>query len=60
VPVPHLDVAEPRIAEVAPGDRGFLLGADMSNSGAVVRFTDAAGTRWLRRPDGYLNEFPTA
>ena len=40
--------------------RWFPPGADMSNSGAVVRFTDAAGTRWLRRPDGYLNEFPTA
>ena len=36
--------------------RTFPYGVDMSNSGAVVRFTDAAGTRWLRRPDGYLNE----
>jgi hypothetical protein len=38
--------------------REFPYGVDMNISGAVVRFTDAAGVRWLRRPDGYLNEFP--
>jgi hypothetical protein len=37
--------------------RTFPYGVDLSNSGAVVRFTDATGVRWLRRPDGYLNEF---
>jgi hypothetical protein len=41
----------------ATSARWFPVGADMSNSGAVVRFTDAAGVRWLRRPDGCLNEF---
>jgi hypothetical protein len=31
---------------------------DVNISGAVVRFTDANDVRWLRRPEGYLNEFP--
>ncbi len=37
--------------------REFPPGVDLDISGAVVRFTDANEVRWLRRPDGYLNEF---
>jgi hypothetical protein len=37
--------------------RPFPYGVNMEVSGAVVRFTDANGVRWLRRPDGYLGEF---
>jgi len=37
--------------------RDFPPGTNMAASGAVLRFSDAAGVRWLRRPDGYLNEF---
>jgi hypothetical protein len=37
--------------------RDFPPGTNMAVSGAVLRFSDAAGVRWLRRPDGYLNEF---
>jgi hypothetical protein len=40
--------------------REFPYGVDMDISGTVVRFTDAAGIRWLRRPDGDLSEVPTA
>jgi hypothetical protein len=53
------------LGTVMPGEdkavtrmRTFPYGVDMNISGAVVRFTDANGVRWLRRPDGYLNEFP--
>jgi hypothetical protein len=28
--------------------------------GAVVRFTDASSVRWLRQPDGHLDEFRQA
>jgi hypothetical protein len=31
VPVPHPDVADPRIAELAPRDRGFLLSSPLSH-----------------------------
>lgn len=31
---------------------------NMNVSGAILRFTDAAGIRWIRRPDGYLGEQP--
>jgi hypothetical protein len=36
--------------------RPFPYGVDMNTSGADVRFTDAAGTRWLQRPNGDLDE----
>lgn len=36
----------------------FPDGTNMELSGATVRFTDAAGVRWIRRPDGYLAEEP--
>ena len=38
--------------------RPFPFGTDLSNSGAVVSFTDANNVRWLRRADNYLGEFP--
>lgn len=46
---------------VLPGQQvtrsaNFPDGTTMERSGAVVRFTDAAGVRWIRRPDGYLTE----
>jgi hypothetical protein len=31
-------------------------GTDLNHSGAVVFFSDAAGTAWRRRPDGKLDE----
>jgi hypothetical protein len=36
--------------------REFSRDTNMDVSGAVLRFTDAAGVRWVRRPDGYLGE----
>jgi hypothetical protein len=36
--------------------RNFPEGTIIEHCGAVVRFTDAAGVRWLRRPDGTLTE----
>ena len=30
--------------------RQFPLGTNMDGSGAILRFTDAAGIRWVRRP----------
>ena len=46
---------------IMPGDkairtRQFPLGTHMDSNGAILRFTDAAGIRWVRRPDGYLGE----
>jgi hypothetical protein len=41
---------------LAIGTRSFPEGTNLEVSGAVVRFTDAAGVRWLRRLDGYLGE----
>ncbi len=38
--------------------RDFPPGTNMNVSGAVLWFTDAAGVRWIRRPDGYLGEQP--
>ena len=36
--------------------REFPLGTDQRTSGAVIRFRDASGIRWQRRPDGELTE----
>jgi len=36
--------------------RAFPHGSNLDACGAVLRFSDAAGTRWIRRPDGYLGE----
>jgi hypothetical protein len=36
----------------------FPPGTNTDLSGADIWFTDAAGARWLRRPDGYLAEQP--
>lgn len=36
--------------------RDFPPGANLEVIGAVLRFRDAAGTVWTRRPDGYLGE----
>ena len=51
------------VGVILPGDnaersREFEPGTNLDVSGAVVRFTDAAGVRWLRRPDGALIEQP--
>jgi hypothetical protein len=40
--------------EQAKRSRDFEPGTNMDVTGAVTRFTDAAGVRWLRRPDGEL------
>ena len=34
----------------------FPHDTNMERSGATIRFTDAAGLRWIRRADGYLAE----
>jgi hypothetical protein len=38
------------------GKRDFSRDTNLGVSGAVLHFRDAAGTRWTRRPDGYLEE----
>lgn len=48
-------------ATIMPDDgddkiRDFPSGSNMQVCGTVLRFTDTAGIRWLRRPDGYLSE----
>jgi hypothetical protein len=40
----------------ARGTRKYERGMDMDVCGAVARFTDAAGVRWLLTPDGELIE----
>lgn len=44
-----------------PGDqtlrtRGFPMGTNLEAAGATLRFRDAAGITWIRRPDGGLTE----
>ena len=38
--------------------RDFPSDTNMAVSGAILRFRDAAGVRWIRRPDGALSEQP--
>lgn len=38
--------------------RDFPGETNMAVSGAILRFRDAAGVRWIRRPDGRLREQP--
>ncbi len=38
--------------------RDFPGETDMAVSGAILRFRDSAGVRWIRRPDGGLSEQP--
>ncbi len=59
----HGDPNPEPVGTIMPGNqasrtREFPHGFDTDISGAVVKFTDANGVRWLRRPDGYLNEYP--
>jgi hypothetical protein len=42
--------------EDAKAIRGFSPGTNLAASGAVLRFRDAAGATWIRRPDGGLVE----
>lgn len=49
------------LGELIPGaqaerERQFPADADLEQCGAVVAFRDAAGIRWMRRPDGDLQE----
>jgi hypothetical protein len=37
-------------------ERDFPLDTNMDVSGAILRFRDAAGLKWIRRPDGGLVE----
>lgn len=45
-----------------PGEReksrDFPGETNMADSGALLRFRDSAGLRWIRRPDGGLSEQP--
>jgi hypothetical protein len=45
--------SEVRTSREFPADTNFDV------SGAIVRFRDAAGVRWVRRPDGALSEMTT-
>jgi len=36
--------------------RGFPMGTNLEAAGATLRFRDAAGSTWIRRPDGGLTE----
>ena len=38
--------------------RDFPGETNMAVSGAILRFRDSAGVRWIRRPDGRLREQP--
>jgi hypothetical protein len=38
--------------------RDFPSETNMAVSGAILRFRDAAGVKWIRRPDGRLVERP--
>jgi hypothetical protein len=60
-PVGHGEPNLEPLGTLTPNDetritREFPPDTDMDVSEAVLRFTDAAGVRWLRCPDGYLNE----
>ena len=64
-PGPHGEPNPDPIGAILPGGnasrmRQFPHDVDLNNSGADVTFTDASNVRWIRRPDGYLNEFRQA
>jgi hypothetical protein len=57
----HGDPNPEPIGTILPGDthtstRDFPPGTNLEASGAVLSFRDAAGARWMRRPDGGLTE----
>jgi hypothetical protein len=57
----HGDPNPEPVGTMMPGDsvartQNFPPGTNMAVSGAVVRFHDASGVEWLRRPDGGLAE----
>lgn len=59
----HGDPNPEPIGTLLPGathtsTRDFPPGTNLEVSGAVLRFRDAAGIKWIRRPDGYLGEQP--
>lgn len=59
----HGDPNPELLGTIMPGSeaestRDFPLDTNMAVSGAVLRFRDAAGVRWIRRPDGGLVEQP--
>jgi hypothetical protein len=59
----HGDPNSEPVGTLLPGaphtsTRDFPAGTNLEVSGAVLRFRDAAGTKWTRRPDGYLGEQP--
>jgi hypothetical protein len=52
-----------RLGTIMPGGEAsswqhFPPDTNMAFSGAVLRFRDTAGHRWLLRPDGQLDEEP--
>jgi hypothetical protein len=60
---PHGEPNPEPLGTVLPGDsvksaRAFPPDTNMEVSGAILRFQDAAETRWIRRKDGYLGEQP--
>jgi hypothetical protein len=57
----HGDPNPEPLGTIMPGSstdrsRDFPPGTNMAVSGAVLRFRDAAGITWMRRPDGGLTE----
>jgi hypothetical protein len=60
---PHRDLTAEEIGTIMPGDKAvksgdYPRGTNLDVCGAVLRFRDASGTKWTRRPDGYLGEQP--
>ena len=59
----HGDPNPEPLGTIMPGEktesfRGFPLDTSLAVSGAILRFRDAAGVRWIRRADGGLVEQP--
>jgi len=57
----HGDPNPEPLGTIMPGasrstTRAFPADTKLDVSGAVLRFRDAAGVRWMRRPDGGLSE----
>jgi hypothetical protein len=60
---PHGDPNPERVGTLLPGEqhkgkREFPPDTNLDVSGAILRFRDAAGAKWIRRSDGYLGEQP--
>jgi hypothetical protein len=60
---PHGDLGPEPVGTIMPHEqvhrrRVFPQEANLEVCGAVLTFTDAAGIKWMRGPDGSLSEQP--